>query len=102
MREYTRDLVGFLQPLQASDLSAEVLDRARYFLLDYLGCAIRGSREDSSASVQRMIQRVGANGCATVIGTRMRTIPGFAATANGAERAADCAGSSGGTTRSNR
>jgi 2-methylcitrate dehydratase PrpD len=84
MTEYTRELVGFLHPLQASDLSAEVLDRARYFLLDYLACAIRGSREESSAAVQRMIQRLGANGCATVIGTRMRTMPGLAAMANGA------------------
>jgi 2-methylcitrate dehydratase PrpD len=31
-----------------------------------------------------MIQRIGANGCATVIGTRIRTIPGLAALANGA------------------
>ncbi len=84
MKEYTRDLVEFLHPLQASDLPAEVLDRARYFLLDYLACAIRGSREESSAAVQRMVQRIGADGCATVIGTRMRTIPGLAAMANGA------------------
>ena len=84
MKEYTRDLVEFLHPLQAGDLPAEVLDRARYFLLDYLACAIRGSREESSAAVQRMVQRSGANGCATVIGTRMRTIPGLAAMANGA------------------
>jgi len=84
VKEYTRDLVEFLHPLQAGDLPAEVLDRARYFLLDYLACAIRGSREESSAAVQRMVQRSGANGCATVIGTRMRTIPGLAAMANGA------------------
>lgn len=83
MKEYTRDLVEFLHPLQAGDLPAEVLDRGRYFLLDYLACAIRGSREESSAAVQRMVQRIGANGCATVIGTGMRTIPGFAAMANG-------------------
>jgi 2-methylcitrate dehydratase PrpD len=84
MREYTRELVSFLHALQPSDLPAEVIDRARYFLLDYLACAIRGSREESSAAVQRMIQRLGANGCATVIGTRIRTIPGLAAMANGA------------------
>jgi 2-methylcitrate dehydratase PrpD len=88
VKEYTRDLVEFLHPLKASDLPAEVLDRARYFLLDYLACAIRGSREDSSAAVQRMIARVlppgAANGCSTIIGTRIRTIPGFAAMANGA------------------
>jgi len=82
--EYTRDLVEFLHPLNAAGLPAEVLDRARYFLLDYLACAIRGSREESSAAVQRMVQRTGANGCSTIIGTRIRTIPGFAAMANGA------------------
>jgi 2-methylcitrate dehydratase PrpD len=84
MKEYTRDLVEFLHPLQARSLPAEVLDRARYFLVDYLAVAIRGSREESAQAVQRMVQRVGANGCATVIGTRMRTIPGLAAMANGA------------------
>jgi 2-methylcitrate dehydratase PrpD len=82
--EYTRELVEFLHPLEARDLPAEVLDRARYFLLDYLACAIRGSREESSAAVQRAIQRTGANGCATVIGTHIRTTPGLAAMANGA------------------
>ena len=81
---YTRELVEFLHPLRAANLPGEVLDRARYFLLDYLACAIRGSREDSSAAVQRMVQRVGANGCSTVIGTRMRSMPGLAAMANGA------------------
>lgn len=81
---YSRRLLEFLHPLQARDLPPEVLDRARYFLLDYLGCAIRGSREPSSAAVQRMIERMGATGCSTVIGTRIRTIPGLAALANGA------------------
>jgi 2-methylcitrate dehydratase PrpD len=85
---YTRELVEFLHPLQAGDLPPEVLDRARYFLLDYLGCAIRGSREESSGAVQRMIQRVApardGQGCSTVIGTRIRTIPTLAAVANGA------------------
>ena len=84
MKEYTRELVGFLRSLQANDLPAEVLDRARYFLLDYLGCAIRGSREPSSGAIQRMVQRIGANGCSTIIGTRVRTIPTLAAMANGA------------------
>ena len=36
MREYTRELVSFLHALQPRDLPAEVLQRARYFLLDYL------------------------------------------------------------------
>ncbi len=84
MKEYTRELVEFLHGMQPGNLPGEVLDRARYFLLDYLAVAIRGSREESARAVQRMVERIGANGCATVIGTRMRTIPGLAAMANGA------------------
>jgi 2-methylcitrate dehydratase PrpD len=84
VKQYTRELVEFVHPLNAAELPTEVLDRARYFLVDYLACAIRGSREESSAAVQRMIQRTGANGCSTIIGTRIRTIPGLAAMANGA------------------
>jgi len=84
MKEYTRELVEFLHGVAPGNLPAEVLDRARYFLLDYLAVTIRGSREDSARAVQRMVERIGANGCATVIGTRMRTIPGLAAMANGA------------------
>ena len=83
MRAYTHDLVDFLHGLGAESLPAEVLDRARYFLVDYLAVAIRGSREDSAKALQRMVERLGANGCSTVIGTRMRTIPGLAALANG-------------------
>jgi len=84
MKQYTRELVEFLHGLAPENLPPEVLDRARYFLVDYLAVAIRGSLEDSSKAVQRMIQRVASNGCSTVIGTRMRSIPGLAALANGA------------------
>ncbi|HEY7388497.1 MAG TPA: MmgE/PrpD family protein [Bryobacteraceae bacterium] len=81
--QYTRKLIGFLHALQPGDLPAEALDRARYFLLDYLSVALRGSEEESARCVQRMIQRMGATGCVTVIGTSIRTLPGLAALANG-------------------
>jgi 2-methylcitrate dehydratase PrpD len=83
MKEYTRELVEFLHGLRPDRLPAEVLDRARYFLLDYLAVTIRGSREESARAVQRMVQRMGATGCSTVIGTGIRTSPGLAALANG-------------------
>src|ERR1700680_2207936 len=85
--QQTCELVGFLHALRSEDLSAEVLDRARYFLLDYLAVAIRGSREESARAVQRMIERTipstAASDLATVFGTQIRTLPGFAALANG-------------------
>src|SRR6476660_518513 len=93
--EYTCELIGFLHRLRTDDLPLEVLDRARYFLLDYLAVAIRGSREESARAVQRMIERAipstAASNLATVFGTRIRTLPGFAALANGtASHSIDC------------
>jgi len=81
--EYTRELVEFLHALTPEQLPAEVMDRARYFLLDYLAVAVRGSQEESARCVQRMIRRNGASGCSTVLGTGIRTQPGPAAFANG-------------------
>jgi 2-methylcitrate dehydratase PrpD len=81
--EYTRELVEFLHGISADNLPADALDRARYFLLDYLSVAVRGSLEESARCVQRMIARTGSAGCATVIGTSIRTSPALAALANG-------------------
>jgi 2-methylcitrate dehydratase PrpD len=85
--QYTRELVDFLHGLRPEVLPEEVFDRARYFLLDYLAVTVRGSREESARCVQRMIQRIlpsaPATSCATVIGTSIRTLPVYAAFANG-------------------
>jgi 2-methylcitrate dehydratase PrpD len=78
---YTRELVEFLAAL---DVPPDVFDRARYFLLDYLGVATRGSLAESSAPIYKMIERIGATGCSTIIGTGARASPGYAALANGA------------------
>lgn len=84
---YTRDLVDFVHGLLPGILPQEVLDRARYFLLDYLAVTVRGSREESAQCVQRMIERVApsapATNDATVLGTSIRTLPVYAAFANG-------------------
>ncbi len=80
---YTCELVHFLHQLQPETLPAEVMDRARYFFLDYLSVAVRGSQEESAKCVQRMTQRIAAPGRASVLGTTIRTLPGFAAFANG-------------------
>lgn len=82
-REYTRELVRFLHRIEPQNLPATVLDRARYFLVDYLSVAVRGSQEESARCVQRMIKHMGAGGCARVIGTEIGALPGLAALANG-------------------
>ena len=78
----TRVLIDFLTALEPSRLPAEAFNRAGYLLLDYLGCAIRGSLAESSAPVYRMLDRLAAPGCSTVIGHGLRTLPGYAALAN--------------------
>jgi 2-methylcitrate dehydratase PrpD len=85
--EYTGELAEFLHRLRAEDLPQEALDRARYFLLDYLAVTIRGSREESAQCVRRMVQRVAPTAptshSASIIGTPIRTLPVYAAFANG-------------------
>ena len=81
--QYTCQLVHFLHQISPETLPADVMDRARYFFLDYLSVAIRGSQEESAKCAQRMIQRIDAPGRASVLGTPIRTLPGFAAFANG-------------------
>ncbi len=82
--EYTRELVEFLHGVSVENLPEEAVDRARYFLLDYLAVAVRGSQEESARAVQRMIVCSGVTGYAGVIGTSLRTSPALAALANGA------------------
>src|SRR5690349_21008360 len=84
MEPITRDIVHFLWALEPKQLSAEVIDRAKYLLLDYLGVVIRGSQSESSQSVYRMLGRAGGHGGCTVFGQKLRAAPEYAALANGA------------------
>jgi 2-methylcitrate dehydratase PrpD len=82
--EIARKIAQLTQKLNYADMDASVLDRAKYFLLDYLGVAIRGSRTDSSQSVQRFlsVNHKTSQGV-PVIGTEIRAEAYFAALANG-------------------
>ena len=84
MEPITRHIVHSLWALEPKQLSAEVIDRAKYLLLDYLGVAIRGSQAESSQSVYRMLERAGARGECTVFGQKLHASPEYAALANGA------------------
>ncbi len=83
MDEITPRIVEFLQALKQEDLSDEVIDRAKYLLLDYLGVAIRGSQAESSQAVARAAERFAVGGSCTVIGTGQRSPAEYAALANG-------------------
>ncbi len=84
MEPITRTLVHFCHGLDSRELSAEVADRTKYMLLDYLGVAIAGSLADSSQPIHKMLARTAPTGPCTVIGASARTTPEAAALANGA------------------
>ena len=83
MEPITRTLVHFSHALNSKDLGAEVVDRTRYLLLDYLGVAIGGSLTESSQSVYRMLARSGSSGPCTAIATAIKAAAESAALANG-------------------
>jgi 2-methylcitrate dehydratase PrpD len=84
----TQQLAEFVVSTPLSSMPDEVVDRAKYFVLDYLGVALRGSLVDSSAAVRAFVDRFAPPGHATIIGRDQGTHPAYAALANGA--AAHC------------
>ena len=82
--EETRNMVQRCHALTYEDLPDEVVDRAKYLLLDYLGVAARGALSESSRPVQALLRLFGnVPEGAVVIGTPARANPAFAALANG-------------------
>ncbi|MFC1816183.1 MmgE/PrpD family protein [Thermodesulfobacteriota bacterium] len=80
----TKRLVERCFGLNYKVLPAEVVDRAKDLLLDYLGVAARGALSDSSRPVQRTINHLDpSHRGAVVIGTKLRASPPLAALANG-------------------
>lgn len=82
MQEYTVSLAKFVAGLSFDKLPPEVISKAKYTLLDYLGVTIGGSSADSSKPVQELAQQFGS-GEATVLGTAHTAQAVWAALANG-------------------
>ena len=64
----TRQLAEFVVSTALSHIPDEVVDRAKYFVLDYLGVALRGSRVDSSTAMRAFVEHFAPPGTATIIG----------------------------------
>jgi 2-methylcitrate dehydratase PrpD len=81
----TRDLAEFCIHSNYKDLPGEVIDKAKYFMLDFIGVAARGSVVESSRVIYELIRSLGEDPKGSVIiGTGMRAAPQYAALANGA------------------
>ncbi|MCJ7748584.1 MAG: MmgE/PrpD family protein, partial [Desulfobacterales bacterium] len=80
----TQELAEYCDGLKLHQLPEEVIDRVKYFFLDFIGVTCRGSKEDSSQSMFRFVRETGSgNRGGVVIGTKERAPFVYAALANG-------------------
>jgi 2-methylcitrate dehydratase PrpD len=86
----TAEAADFVVRTQWSDLPAELVELGKKHILDAFGLALAGERAESGPIVRRYLQDQGlAKGPATILGTRMKAMPRFAAFANGVAIHAD-------------
>jgi 2-methylcitrate dehydratase PrpD len=82
--EITKQLAQKCYDLKFDDLPEDVIDRAKYVLLDYIGVAARGSLSESSKPVHQLLKSIGVEpDGAVVIGTGITANSPYAALANG-------------------
>ena len=80
----TQELATYCHGLKFRQLPEEVVDRVKYFFLDFIGVACRGTQEDSSKSIYRFIKGVGhGQRGGVIIGTKERAPHLYSALANG-------------------
>jgi len=79
----TRALARYVKKIQFSGIPAEVIDRSKLCLLDWLGCAMAGSLEPPGRIAKEVIVGMGGANESTVIGTVIRTSSPYAALVNG-------------------
>lgn len=68
--------------LQYEQLSARAVHEAQRYLLDSLGCALGGFRQEDARIALEVLQEIGGSGPATILGSGRKTDPVSAALAN--------------------
>jgi 2-methylcitrate dehydratase PrpD len=81
--EVTRALVAHAHAIRYEDIPAGALEVARHCLLDFMGCALAGSREPLSEVLVREVALPEAGTQATLIGRAQRATAQTAALVNG-------------------
>jgi 2-methylcitrate dehydratase PrpD len=77
-------LAEFVVKTSLGDVPADALVQVRRAALDTLGVMLAGASEPVARIVRRVVRTEGGIALATVVGTRVKTSPGWAALANGA------------------
>lgn len=78
----TQDLASYCGGLKYRHLPQDVIDRVKYFFLDFIGVTLRGSTADSSRSIYRFVREMG-RGDGVIIGTNAQVPYLYSALANG-------------------
>jgi 2-methylcitrate dehydratase PrpD len=78
----TQELAGYCSRMKFNDLSAEVIDCAKYRFLDFISVACRGSKEGPSQTIYRFVREMG-KGEGVIIGTGEKAAYLYSALANG-------------------
>ena len=84
MTPAARTLAEWAEGLRPSDVPAVVMDNAALRVLDTIGCALAGAREEHVPAVLALASRWSDGGPATIWGTALTAAPTLAALANGA------------------
>ena len=80
----TKYIVEFIRSTKFSDLPPEVIELGKKSILDGLGLALAGARAENGKLFREYVASIGLpNSGATVMGTKNKLIPRFAAFANG-------------------
>lgn len=80
----TQELAKFCAGLRFEGLSQEMVDRTKYFAVDFTGVAARGSLEASTKAMYQFVKGMGPiTKGGVIIGTKMRAPYHYAALANG-------------------
>jgi 2-methylcitrate dehydratase PrpD len=82
-RPATRILAGWVDALRYGDLPGEVVELAKGTLLDYLGCALAGSRRPHTTAARDLHRSLGGTPQSTVLGEDALTSMDRAAFLNG-------------------
>ena len=83
MTEITRDLARFAKETNLSLISDKVVQEAKKSILDTLGVTIAGRRTVVAEKIVDYVSKLKGTGNCTVLGESFKTIPSFAALANG-------------------
>ena len=80
----SREFIEYLHEITYENIPEEAHDRAKYFLLDFLGVSICGTKADSSGVLYNFIKNNAKHdGPCTIIGSPLKTMPADAALVNG-------------------